>query len=80
MNYLLRNVKRGHISPDKEEMIVRLHKLLGNQYENITLWDTLIILIILVLYMKYIRHENMHIASFSWSISCYFSGIGFGKV
>ncbi|GLJ07973.1 hypothetical protein SUGI_0078850 [Cryptomeria japonica] len=35
MNYLRPNVKRGHISSDEEEMIIRLHKLLGNRWSLI---------------------------------------------
>ncbi|KAH9330027.1 hypothetical protein KI387_002135, partial [Taxus chinensis] len=30
MNYLRPNLKRGRISADEEELIIRLHKLLGN--------------------------------------------------
>ncbi|PKI79021.1 hypothetical protein CRG98_000594 [Punica granatum] len=30
LNYLRPNIKRGNISDDEEELIVRLHKLLGN--------------------------------------------------
>ncbi|KAH9320833.1 hypothetical protein KI387_015472, partial [Taxus chinensis] len=30
MNYLRPNVKRGNISTEEEELIIRLHKLLGN--------------------------------------------------
>ncbi|KAK6163776.1 hypothetical protein DH2020_000640 [Rehmannia glutinosa] len=30
MNYLRPSVKRGHISPDEEDLILRLHRLLGN--------------------------------------------------
>ena len=33
MNYLRPSVKRGHISADDEELIIKLHKLLGNRYE-----------------------------------------------
>lgn len=32
MNYLRPNVKRGHITPDEEDLILRLHRLLGNRY------------------------------------------------
>lgn len=32
MNYLRPSVKRGHISPDEEDLILRLHRLLGNRY------------------------------------------------
>ncbi|XP_057815509.2 transcription factor MYB3 [Cryptomeria japonica] len=35
MNYLRPDVKRGHISPDEEEMIIRLHKLVGNRWSLI---------------------------------------------
>eukprot|EP00252_Welwitschia_mirabilis_P014415 TRINITY_DN31686_c0_g1_i1.p1 TRINITY_DN31686_c0_g1~~TRINITY_DN31686_c0_g1_i1.p1 ORF type:complete len:282 (-),score=52.65 TRINITY_DN31686_c0_g1_i1:257-1102(-) len=32
MNYLRPNVKRGHISADEEDLIIRLHRLLGNRW------------------------------------------------
>ncbi|KAH9330088.1 hypothetical protein KI387_002196, partial [Taxus chinensis] len=35
LNYLRPNVKRGRISPDEEELIIRLHKLLGNRWSLI---------------------------------------------
>lgn len=34
MNYLRPSVKRGHIAPDEEDLILRLHRLLGNRYSN----------------------------------------------
>ncbi|GLJ48268.1 hypothetical protein SUGI_1019000 [Cryptomeria japonica] len=35
MNYLRPNVKRGNISTEEEDLIVRLHKLLGNRWSLI---------------------------------------------
>lgn len=35
VNYLRPNLKRGNISPDEEELILRLHKLLGNRWSLI---------------------------------------------
>ncbi|KAI6681082.1 hypothetical protein NL676_034963 [Syzygium grande] len=35
MNYLRPDIKRGNISPDKEELIIRLHRLLGNRWSLI---------------------------------------------
>ncbi|KAG9450693.1 hypothetical protein H6P81_010658 [Aristolochia fimbriata] len=35
MNYLRPSVKRGHISPDEEDLILRLHRLLGNRWSLI---------------------------------------------
>ncbi|XP_057854397.2 transcription factor MYB3 [Cryptomeria japonica] len=35
MNYLRPNVKRGHISEDEKDLIIRLHKLLGNRWSLI---------------------------------------------
>ncbi|GLJ17244.1 hypothetical protein SUGI_0298990 [Cryptomeria japonica] len=35
MNYLRPNVKRGHITLDEEDLIIRLHKLLGNRWSLI---------------------------------------------
>jgi hypothetical protein len=35
MNYLRPSVKRGQISPDEEDLILRLHRLLGNRYTHI---------------------------------------------
>ncbi|KAK2658260.1 hypothetical protein Ddye_004793 [Dipteronia dyeriana] len=35
MNYLRPNIKRGNISIDEEELIIRLHKLLGNRWSLI---------------------------------------------
>lgn len=31
MNYLRPSVKRGRIAPDEEDLILRLHRLLGNR-------------------------------------------------
>lgn len=31
MNYLRPSVKRGQIAPDEEDLILRLHRLLGNR-------------------------------------------------
>lgn len=35
VNYLRPNVKRGHITPDEEDLILRLHRLLGNRWSLI---------------------------------------------
>ncbi|PWA99549.1 homeodomain-like protein [Artemisia annua] len=35
MNYLRPSVKRGHISADEEDLIIRLHRLLGNRWSLI---------------------------------------------
>ncbi|KAK4746548.1 hypothetical protein SAY87_012860 [Trapa incisa] len=35
MNYLRPSVKRGHIDPDEEDLILRLHRLLGNRWSLI---------------------------------------------
>ncbi|KAJ1258490.1 hypothetical protein BS78_10G079800 [Paspalum vaginatum] len=35
LNYLRPNIKRGNISDDEEDLIVRLHKLLGNRWSLI---------------------------------------------
>lgn len=35
MNYLRPSVKRGQIAPDEEDLILRLHRLLGNRYLHI---------------------------------------------
>ncbi|KAA8516942.1 hypothetical protein F0562_017240 [Nyssa sinensis] len=32
MNYLRPSVKRGQIAPDEEDLILRLHRLLGNRW------------------------------------------------
>ena len=35
MNYLRPSVKRGGIAPDEEDLILRLHRLIGNKCEHI---------------------------------------------
>ncbi|GAV68699.1 Myb_DNA-binding domain-containing protein [Cephalotus follicularis] len=35
VNYLRPNIKRGNITPDEEELIIRLHSLLGNRWSLI---------------------------------------------
>nr|QWW89548.1 MYBPA2.5 transcription factor [Vaccinium myrtillus] len=35
LNYLRPDIKRGNISPEEDELIVRLHKLLGNRWSLI---------------------------------------------
>ena len=47
MNYLRPNVKRGHITPDEEDLILRLHRLLGNRYLTFSLSLSLLILFFL---------------------------------
>jgi len=37
LNYLKPDIKRGNISSDEEDLIIRLHSLLGNRY--ISLYD-----------------------------------------
>ena len=37
MNYLRPSVKRGQIAPDEEDLILRLHRLLGNRSISITI-------------------------------------------
>jgi len=32
LNYLRPNIKRGNISDEEEDLIIRLHKLLGNRF------------------------------------------------
>ena len=34
LNYLRPNIKRGNISDDEEDLILRLHRLLGNRLVN----------------------------------------------
>lgn len=34
LNYLRPNIKRGNISDDEEDLILRLHKLLGNRWDD----------------------------------------------
>ncbi|XP_004294554.1 PREDICTED: trichome differentiation protein GL1-like isoform 3 [Fragaria vesca subsp. vesca] len=36
LNYLRSNIKRGNISPEDEDLIMRLHKLLGNRWSLIS--------------------------------------------
>ncbi|KAK1564540.1 hypothetical protein Q3G72_005321 [Acer saccharum] len=35
VNYLRPNIKRGNIAPDEEDLIIRLHTLLGNRWSLI---------------------------------------------
>ncbi|KAL6176628.1 hypothetical protein ACLB2K_053261 [Fragaria x ananassa] len=35
LNYLRPNIKRGNITPEEEDLIMRLHKLLGNRWSLI---------------------------------------------
>lgn len=42
LNYLKPDIKRGNISAEEEELIIRLHKLLGNRYNFILIWYTLV--------------------------------------
>ena len=35
LNYLRPDIKRGNMSPEEDDLIIRLHKLLGNRYINI---------------------------------------------
>ena len=36
LNYLRPNIKRGNFSEDEEDLIIKLHKLLGNRYGKFT--------------------------------------------
>jgi len=44
LNYLRPNIKRGNISVEEEDLIIRLHKLLGNRFLS---WSKLRILNVL---------------------------------
>jgi len=46
LNYLKPDIKRGNISSDEEDLIIRLHSLLGNRY--------------IYLYHRYICREFSH--------------------
>ncbi|GAB4853738.1 Transcription factor MYB1 [Ancistrocladus abbreviatus] len=35
LNYLRPDIKRGNITPDEEDLIIRLHRLLGNRWSLI---------------------------------------------
>ncbi|KAM1809786.1 hypothetical protein ACFX12_026641 [Malus domestica] len=39
-NYLRPGIKRGNISSEEEELIIRLHKLLGNSTQHKTMLNT----------------------------------------
>lgn len=39
LNYLRPGIKRGNITNDEEELIIRLHNLLGNRYFNFGCYD-----------------------------------------
>ncbi|VAH68785.1 unnamed protein product [Triticum turgidum subsp. durum] len=39
LNYLRPGIKRGNISNDEEELIVRLHGLLGNRWGVVEVWE-----------------------------------------
>lgn len=41
LNYLRPDIKRGNISSDEEELIIRLHNLLGNRYLAISPFFTM---------------------------------------
>lgn len=69
MNYLRPSVKRGHISSDEEDLIVRLHRLLGSRSLKINfnyslcIYQSLFYNIIFLVYnclltIKRIRNEN----------------------
>jgi len=34
LNYLRPDIKRGNISPEEDELLVKLHRLLGNRYAS----------------------------------------------
>ncbi|XP_022849131.1 transcription factor MYB114-like [Olea europaea var. sylvestris] len=36
LNYLRPNIKRGDFTPDEDDLIIRLHKLLGNRWSLIS--------------------------------------------
>ncbi|KAK3224932.1 hypothetical protein Dsin_004794 [Dipteronia sinensis] len=38
LNYLRPNIKRGNISDEEEDLILRLHKLLGNRVRRPKIW------------------------------------------
>lgn len=40
LNYLRPGIKRGSFSPDEEELIIKLHRLLGNRYWGLALSST----------------------------------------
>lgn len=67
MNYLRPSVKRGHISPDEEDLILRLHRLLGNRsskfssYINCCLYYCLIASFpLLLIYITFSQWRSHH--------------------
>lgn len=67
MNYLRPSVKRGRIAPDEEDLILRLHRLLGNRYiyflidldlESISALIALILTVPSILIYRKIRFED----------------------
>ena len=61
MNYLRPSVKRGQIAPDEEDLILRLHRLLGNRcclYHFFLVWNLPQILTYwcISLFLKFLRH------------------------
>ncbi|KAG5535381.1 hypothetical protein RHGRI_023218 [Rhododendron griersonianum] len=37
INYLRPDIKRGNFAPDEEDLIIKLHALLGNRYSSLSL-------------------------------------------
>ncbi|KAJ0745016.1 putative transcription factor MYB-related family [Helianthus annuus] len=46
LNYLRPNIKRGNISDQEEDLIIRLHKLLGNRFNQILILNKFICIIL----------------------------------
>ena len=46
LNYLRPDIKRGNISPAEEDLIIRLHRLLGNRSFHLFFLDQLLLFVI----------------------------------
>ncbi|CAJ1943875.1 unnamed protein product [Sphenostylis stenocarpa] len=58
MNYLSPDVKRGDFSEEEEDLVIRLHNLLGNRFFLIRP------ILIKVNHVSYIRHETFYIGDY----------------
>ncbi|OAP10101.1 hypothetical protein AXX17_AT2G45220 [Arabidopsis thaliana] len=56
INYLRSDLKRGNITPEEEELVVKLHSTLGNRYSiNLLIFQTLFYLLCFSFFPIYIR-------------------------
>jgi len=67
INYLRSDLKRGNITPEEEELVVKLHSTLGNRYSIILLYFPNSILFIMFFIFSHLYSFNLFLCTVSYN-------------